>query len=253
MIIIARKELTLEDFENTYDKNSIEMKIINILSSSSHKYKYKSLDSLDFELKLRKEIINASKQLNKSGFRFAVFHKSKCNETYWDREQNGGFVLKSDVNASDAIMDIYNNGYKYSTECATAMVIVYYKAILEVYSDTLFNKVFKDITLMNWHDLDRLIYEVGFMEEENDYLPADRRYFKNPDVDPITPQWQGENVIDLGNGTYYGHGIGIKDADGIVNSLNRHRSEDADQSAELLDSAGRPDFKKLEYVLKHNS
>ena len=77
------------------------------------------------------------------------------------------------------------------------------------------------------------------------YLPGDRRYFANPDVDPLTPQWQGENVIDLSGDKYYGHGLGVHNAEAIVRALNENRSEDADESAHLLDSAGLPNFKRL--------
>ena len=70
--------------------------------------------------------MNAAHALNKSGMGFDVFHKSKCNEDYWFRTDNGGFRLKSGIKGSDAINDIYQNGRKYKTECATAMVIVIY-------------------------------------------------------------------------------------------------------------------------------
>lgn len=245
MIVIAGKEMYQADFDSLFDANSMEMKIISILVSSSHRYYYDSLDQLKFELRLRREIIAASYELYKSGMGFAVFRKTKCNPAYWDRAQDGGFVMRNDVKASDAILDIFKNGSKYSTECATAMMIVYYKALLNVYPEDLFNKTFTKIELMNWHRIDRLLREVGSMAKRNDYLPADRRYFISPDVDPLTPHWQGENVIDLGNGLYYGHGIGIQNAEGIIKALNRNRIEGADESARLLDSAGRPDFKKL--------
>jgi protein-glutamine gamma-glutamyltransferase len=98
---------------------------------------------------------------------------------------------------------------------------------------------------MDWHDLDRNLWEIGIMDKEKLYLPGDRRYFVNPDVDPETPYWQGENVINLGKGLYYGHGIGIANADEIVNELNKHRKKDADESARLMDSAARPNFDKL--------
>ena len=83
------------------------------------------------------------------------------------------------------------------------------------------------------------------MKKRMDYIPGDRRYFVNPDVDPLTPQWQGENVIDLDGELYYGHGIGIYNAETIIKELNKNRSEGADESARLKDSAGRPNFKKL--------
>lgn len=245
MIVIADNEVRQADLDAEYEEKSVERIIINALTSSSQQYPYNSLDQLKFEIQLRKEIIAASHELDQSGLNFAVFRKTKCNPVYWDRTEDGGFVLKDGVKPSDAILDIFKNGSQYSTECATAMMIVYYKALLNVYFENLFNKSFAKIELMNWHRIDQLLREVGLMKRREDYLPGDRRYFKNPDVNPLTPQWQGENVIDLGNGFYYGHGIGIHKADTIIRELNKNRSENADESAKLNDSAGRPDFKKL--------
>lgn len=216
MIVISDNEVRQTDVDAEYEEKSVERKIINALASSSQQYPYDSLDQLKFELQLRKEIIVASHELDQSRLNFAVFRKTKCNPAYWDRTEDGGFVLKDDVKPSDAILDIFKNGSQYSTECATAMMIVYYRALMNVYSENLFNKSFPKIELMNWHRIDKLLREAGLMKQREDYLPGDRRYFKNPDVNPLTPQWQGENVIDLGNGLYYGHGIGIHEADIII-------------------------------------
>ena len=98
---------------------------------------------------------------------------------------------------------------------------------------------------MNWHKIDRLLREIGVMNKAKDYLPGDRRYFANPDVDPLTPEWQGENVIDMNHGVYYGHGIGKHDAQTIITALNDNRKQNAHNSAYLMDSAGRPNFKNL--------
>lgn len=245
MIVIADKDMRQADLEAEFEEKGVEREIINILVSSQKQYFYDSLDQFEIELRLRKEIILASYELYNSGLGFAVFRKTKCNPAYWNRTGDGGFVLKANVKPSDAILDIFKNGSKYSTECATAMMIVYYRALLNVYAENLFNKTFPKIELMNWHRIDSLLREVGVMKQREDYLPGDRRYFKNPDVNPLTPQWQGENVIDLGNGLYYGHGIGINNANIIIQELNKNRDENADESARLLDSAGRPDFKRL--------
>ncbi len=245
MVIISNNQIDAESFGREYPPNGIERTIINQLCSSNEKYYYDSLEQFRFELKLRNEIIKSSVDLNKSYFDFAVFRKTKCNEKYWKRTNEGGFILRNDVNPSDAIRDIYLNGNYYATECATAMVIVYYKALLNIYGDKLFNELFPKIHLMNWHYLDRLLKEVGYTRNEKDFLPGDRRYFANPDVSPITPEWQGENVIDLNNALYYGHGIGIQKADVIINELNNNRKPGSQVSAHLLQSAGRPNFKNL--------
>ncbi|MCG8538844.1 MAG: protein-glutamine gamma-glutamyltransferase [Clostridia bacterium] len=246
MIRILHETITPDSPDIEYPPDSVEAKIINILSSSAATYEYDSLDELKFEVNLRKNIIIASRELNDTGFSFRTFRESKCNTEYWNRTNEGGFLLKEGVKPSDAIKDIFINSYKYGTECATAIVIVYYKALVNIYPEELFNEMFAGIHLMNWHYMDRDL-NVGYYPNKADYLPGDCRYFKNPDVDPLTPQWQGENAIDLGDGTYYGHGIGITSGDGIINALNRFRSEGSTKSAYLLDSATRPDFKYLSY------
>ncbi|MCX7614200.1 MAG: protein-glutamine gamma-glutamyltransferase [Clostridiales bacterium] len=225
-------------------KDSLEKDIINILANSQKIYTY-SINELKFELILRKEIIEAAHDLNRSGISFRVFRDSKCNREYWDRMDDGGFAVKSDVSPGEAISDIYKNGSRYGTECATAIVIIYYKALLEVFGKERFDQLFPNIYLMNWHLIDNKLKEVGLTHKETDYLPGDRRYFINPDVDPITPQWQGENVIDMNHGLYYGHGVGIRNAEAMIKILNTKRKKDAVESAYLLDSVGRPNFRNL--------
>ena len=99
---------------------------------------------------------------------------------------------------------------------------------------------------MNWQHLDPNM-DIEHVRDLTDYLPGDCRYFKNPDVDPLTPEWQGENTIDLGNETYYGHGIGIRTSDKIIDVLNRFRKDDADTSAYLMNAATNPNYKLLAY------
>ena len=94
------------------------------------------------------------------------------------------------------------------------------------------------------------------MNPQTDYLPGDRRYFANPDVNPETPEWQGENVIDLGDGLYFGHGIGTHKAETFIRDLNDNRKGDATREAYLVKKAGRPDFKRLYNLYEdaiHNS
>ena len=245
MILINNKPLDAAALLNEYPENSLERKILNKMSSSGVKYTYESLSDLKFELKMRREIVNAAAALNRSGLEFEVFRKSRANPAYWIRRDDGGFQLRPNVKASDAIRDIYKHGGRYATECATAMQIVYYKALLEIFPEDAFNKMFRGIVLMNWNDISRELREVGVMHRKSDGLPGDRRYFANPDVDPKTPEWQGENVIDMGDGTYYGHGIGRHRAGTIIDALNDNRRRGATREAYLMDAAGLPDFNKL--------
>lgn len=244
MITVAGASLD-PDFSGTFSAGSVEAQVLGVMRDSNSKYAYDSLQQLTFELQLRREIVNAAKQLYKSRMGFAVFNRSRCNEDYWDRTPNGGFRLKRDAVPAAAIRDIYDNGSAYATECATAMQVVYYKAFLEVFGEERFNSLFKDIYLMNWHTSDPLLKAASTPRPVPELLLGDRGYFANPDVDPQTPQWQGENVIVLPDGLYYGHGVGIYTADRIIQALNGNRRDGSTKTAYLMESAGRPDIKKL--------
>ncbi len=245
MIIISNNTYKSDTFINEYKPNNIEKDIIRKMDLSKEKYEYNSVNQLQFELKLRKYIVIAAIKLNEGDMSFKTFRKSICNHDYWDRTDEGGFILKKGINPSEAIEDISINSSKYGTECATAMIIIYYQALLNIFAEKLFNELFPEIQLMNWHYMDRMLEEAGYLEKQSDYFPGDRRYFDNPDVNPLKPEWQGENVIDLGNGIYFGHGIGIETANEIISDLNELRIEGAKISSYLLDSAARLDFKAL--------
>lgn len=245
MIVVDNKPLDTASIIGEYASNSVERTVLNKLSASDKSYTYDSLEVLKFELRMRKEIVKAANELNKSNLSFEIFRESRCNPDFWRRRDDGGFELRSGVRPSAAIRDIFINSEEYGTECATAMQIIYYKALLEIFPEEAFNRLFDDIYLMNWHNLSRALRRTGTMHREKDYLPGDRRYFANPDVDPSTPEWQGENVIDMGDRLYYGHGVGKHRAEVFIDALNQSRREDADREAYLLDSAGRPDFSYL--------
>ncbi|HHT17477.1 MAG TPA: protein-glutamine gamma-glutamyltransferase [Papillibacter sp.] len=245
MLLVDNKPVDVSALMQEYPAGSIQHKALEIMQDSEETLRYNSLDELKFELKLRSAIVRAAEELNRSGMRFAVFSKSYANPDYWTRRSDGGFLLKTGVNASDAIRDIFKNGQLYGTECATAMPIVYFKALLDVFGDEAFNQMFRTIYLMNWHYLPPELSATGRMQAAKTYLPGDRRYIANPDVDPQTPEWQGENVIDLGNGLYYGHGMGRRTVEEVIKALNLNRFPGAQREAYLMDSVGRPDFRRL--------
>lgn len=244
MITIANAPLPA-DFIGRYEAGSPEREMLDIWQNSSQRYNFASLERLEFEIKLRREIIDAAEALYRSGLRFDVFRESKVNPAFWLRKNDGGWYLKPGVKASDAIRDIYENGRKYGTECATAMQIVYYKALLEIFPEETFNRMFKEIELMNWNRIHPILRDVGQLRRAADHLPGDRLYIKNPDVDPETPEWQGENIIDLSGGYYYGHGVGRHKLETFIKSLNQNRRKDAQESAYLMETAARPDFDRL--------
>ncbi|GGJ80410.1 protein-glutamine gamma-glutamyltransferase [Anoxybacillus voinovskiensis] len=216
--------------------------VFQTLVKEKQMYSYESKQQLQFELVVRERILQTSVELAKSAARFTIFQFSKCNERYWQRNRLGGFELKKGVAPSAAINDIFINSQLYAFECATAIVIIFYKAVLDTIKQEIFDKLFDDLLLYDWHvDKDLNITT----KKGDDYIPGDCLYFKNPDVDPSMPQWQGENTIYLGNGLYYGHGIGIKSKEEVIAALNKRRKPAAKKSAYLLAQTTRIDFRYL--------
>lgn len=216
--------------------------IIDKMSRYQERYSFFNLQHFQFTLQLRYSIIQAARQLFASKAKFTTFESARSNERYWTLTEQGGFKLKSGVRPSDAINDIFQNGTLYGFECATGIVIIFYKAVLDSINDSQFNRIYQGLYLRDWQsDNDLPIYT----RRGNDYLPGDCLYFDNPQFNPKTPQWRGENVIDLGNDLYFGHGIGIKTAEGIIESLNNRRKPYATESAYLLSQVTRLDDQYL--------
>lgn len=223
--------------------------ILSAMLSNSRNYSYPSLSALQFEVGLRTSIMQAGLDLGRSGVSFSDFSHARCNEALWMLTSQGGFLLRRSIPPSMAIQDIYQNGSLYAFECATAIIIIYYKAVLDVIPETLFNSLFADLYLYSWEfDKDLGVRTVP----ANEFVPGDVLYFDNPDVDPVTMEWQGENVVYLGDGLYFGHGIGVRNAGGIIAALNEHRRWGAMRSAYLMNQATNPDYYYLYRVSGQN-
>ena len=82
-----------------FPARSVERLVIDAIWDSEETYAYSSLEEFLFELRFRKETVNAARELNRSRLSFATFHNSKANPKYWDRTPNGGFRMKSGVKA----------------------------------------------------------------------------------------------------------------------------------------------------------
>ena len=222
--------------------DNIERIIIQKMHESPIDYAYSSIYELAFELKLRKNIIISARAMNQSDADFEVFSNARCNPKYWNLTNMGGFQLKFDVLPSHAIQDIFKNSSLYAFECATAMVMIYYHAVLNSMGEEVFNQFFNNLYLYSWHfDSDLGITSMPAQQ----FLPGDVVYFKNPDVDPNTSWWRGENAVVLEDDSYFGHGIGIMSRDKIIQALNKRRIPNSNQSAYLTDQVTRPNFTHL--------
>jgi protein-glutamine gamma-glutamyltransferase len=228
-----------------WPSGSIESVIIQRMQKDPILYSYKSIDELRFELKLRKNIIQSARAMNQSKVRFTIFATSRCNPHYWNLTYTGGFQLRYGIKPSDAIRDIYKNSSLYAFECATAKVIIYYHAILNSIGEALFNQFFQNLYLYSWHFDPDLGLESKYTVNTDHFIPGDVIYFDNPDFDTRTYWWRGENAVDLGDGTYFGHGLGIRTAENMIQTLNKYRKPGSHISAYLMNLVARPSFSHL--------
>lgn len=222
---------------------NLERQMLEAKRKSDQVYVYSSVDALIDELRMRSQIVEAANDLHRSGVGFADFNRSRSNPVYWNRTANGGFQLISGQSPSAAIRDIYTNGPLYAFECATAIIIIMYKAVLETIGSEAFDRYFADLYLRDWN----VDSDLRFVTHHNNQAvyPGDVLYFENPDHDPDQPWWQGENVVLLDKDLYYGHGIGIGTGEEIIEELNQFRKSGATQSAFLSDLVLLPDY---EYI-----
>jgi protein-glutamine gamma-glutamyltransferase len=240
MILIAGRPFQQSD---KWPTSTTEKIILKRMQDDPNVYAYQSIGELSFELTLRKNIIESAKAMSKGKSRFASFATSRCNPRFWILTNAGGFWLRYNVKPSDAIKDIFINSALYRFDCSTAKVIIYYHATLNSIGENLFNQLFRNIYLYGWHfdpDLGiKAFYSNGH------FIPGDILYIKNPDFDPKTPWWRGENAVVLEDGKFFGHGLGIRSIDEMIQFLNKKRRPGSNQSAYLTNVITRPDFRRL--------
>jgi protein-glutamine gamma-glutamyltransferase len=148
MIQILGKPLQKTDL---WETESIESAIIKRMEEAKLIYSYHNLDELLFELNFRKYIINSAKEMKKGKAKFNIFKNARGNPQYWQLSNVGVFQLRLGVKPSDAVRDIFVNSSLYTFECATAIVMIYYYALLKIIGDTTFNAIFQNLYLYSWH------------------------------------------------------------------------------------------------------
>lgn len=110
-----------------------------------------------------------------------------------DSYRRWGFELNANVTPSAAINDIFVNGQLYAFECAMAMVMILYKATINMIGEAAFNRYFTGLYLWDWSYDSNLKLITTFNQAE--LQPGDVVYFKNPDHDPAKPEWQGRTPL----------------------------------------------------------
>jgi protein-glutamine gamma-glutamyltransferase len=209
-----------------------------------------NITKLDRALRDRVQIgaamIGAAEAMDGAGHRFALIVDHKFNPHFWTPDGTGTFKLKDGVKASDAFDDLFKSPHQYQFECATALVITQYKAMRDLLGADDFDRVCNDLRIGPWQNEDLLddVVELsgrGDVEataaRKETLRAGDYGYFKNWEVSEkgAADGWQGENVIYLGDGRFYGHPFGIADEKTIVDHLNTQRVEGSTKSASFLD------------------
>ncbi|KAA9028554.1 protein-glutamine gamma-glutamyltransferase [Niallia endozanthoxylica] len=225
--------------------DSIEKNIIGQIQNAPNIYSYYSLNEFLFEIKVRKNIIKSAMEMNQGQAEFTIFEYARCNPNYWQLTRTGGFLLRPGVRPAEAILDIYRNSSQYAFECATAIPIIYYHAILNSIGSSLFNRLFQNLYLYSWHtDTDLGI--VTFYS--NHFVPGDVVYLNNPDYHRTMPHFKGVNAVVLSDGKFFGHGFNIRTAEEMIQILNEKRKPNSQQSAYLTRLVTRPSFSYLARV-----
>ncbi|WP_433957641.1 protein-glutamine gamma-glutamyltransferase [Cytobacillus horneckiae] len=217
----------------------IQRDIYIALENSEQIHHYNTLHELLFELLLRENLIKAANQMHNSQAEFAPFTHSKFNPEIWTKTKYG-YVLKPYIMPSDAILDVFYNSKEYAFECSTAIVLLFYKAVLDSIAVSRFNTLFQGLLVWDWnYDQDLGIdTRIG-----RDFIPGDVVYFYNPDFDH--PIWTGENAVYLGNNQYFGHGVGLETEQGMIEALNTLRKPGATRDAYLISQHSRLNYKYL--------
>jgi hypothetical protein len=191
-------------------------------------------------------IVKAAKAFHAAGVNFSGSSKTdKVNKDLWWMGYGGKMGVRQGVKPSDALNDIFKNGDKYGMECATGTMVIFYKGILDTIGPKDFDRAFEKTRLFRWDIKDDDFKKAEKVGKLPGYWPGDHTYFKNPDFDPAHSAFQGENVIYLGEGMYFGHGLGVVSEQGVIDSLNGLRKPGAKKGAYRDDFELRLDGGKI--------
>jgi hypothetical protein len=174
------------------------------------------------DLVFRQRVVEAAHDLAAGGAQFSPSHQSdKVNSALWTMGYGGKIQARKFLpndqlgKPSAALQDIFDNGNAYAFECATAMMVIYHKAILDHIGADKFDALFSQprmLSFFRWSIEDEDYTKVKKLVEDDKIIkqppkPGAHYYFLNPDASDENSAFGGENVLYLGDGTYYAHGI----------------------------------------------
>lgn len=215
-----------------------------------------------FELILRRHICEAATNQFASGLQFnAPYTVANCSSTNVFWETNGvGISIKAGANTADAIENIFSSGATFGADCYSALVIVWYKAVLDTFEEcspangrSKFASSFSSITISSTNST----YPPNLGNQTySSYRFGDWRYIDNPDFALSTPQFKGFNVIQMTDGVqdwdeFYEHPYGVQSLFYHETTLAGHRISNPTEFPSLLLEANRFDVLMLmEYLFQ---
>lgn len=212
-------------------------------------------EQLRDKVRIGAAMVEACEAMARAKHQFALAHDQQFDSRLWDYLGGGGFIVKDGVRPSAALNGIFENPGQYKFECLTAQIIARYKAMLDLLGPKDFDLACPGLRVGPFRFEETLAEYFRFTGTGIEATPArktglragDYTYFKNWDVSPdgYAAGWQGENVVALGGGKFYGHPFGIATEPEIVGFLNQHRRPGSTRSASMIEVQGRFDPKIL--------
>jgi hypothetical protein len=223
-----------------------------------------SLDSLAFELKLRKAIVENIDIPKKACWKFQGIPQAFTKSQYWQPTADGfGITLSAEglKAPKQAILDLTHDSSQSRFDCNTALQVIYLASIIDVLDGEVFDRNFRTIELNGGTSEMKAIWLVrkeGAPQQEITkrpypaYYPGDWMKIKCP--------WgvgahNGENVIYICPGYYYGFPGGTKSYLQWVWEISSWKKErtlgiNERPDIHLEDHARRVDFQKLQNMTK---
>lgn len=169
------------------------------------------------DLVFRARVVQAAYDLAASGASFSGARDTDAvNTAHWRLDVAGEMHVRKWLpdgtigSPAKALTDIFQNGDKYGFECATAMMVIYHKAILDHVGAKRFDEMFTEPRMLGffrWSIEDDDYVDVKKLSHRRAKLmPGSHYYFANPGAEKGSA-WGGENVIYLGDGLFYAHGV----------------------------------------------
>ncbi len=197
-------------------------------------------------------VVNAAKKLAQAKTRFCSPWYMRFNPSFWELYKGDHYIVKEGQSPSAALLDIFNNkAFTPCHECSTAIIIIFYRAILDLIGNEHFDRVFDQSDIrkkliigpMAYGRISNYITSIGAgnrratSSQAANFKPGSYGYVRNwshyNSESTYDDGWQGENIIFLGDGFVFGHPFGIEKLSTVIDGVDSHRREGFDDPAGL--------------------